>query len=60
MNEKSLLFQYPFVPKSMVVNGHRMSYIDEGAGDRVVVMGDRETLRSWAPKLSQGRAESDE
>ncbi|MDH3349477.1 MAG: alpha/beta fold hydrolase [Desulfobulbaceae bacterium] len=38
MSEKSLLFQYPFVPKSMVVNGHRMSYIDEGAGDRVVVM----------------------
>ena len=38
MSEESLLFQYPFVPKSMVVNGHRMSYVDEGAGERVVVM----------------------
>ncbi len=33
-----LLAQYPFTPKSMSVNGHRMSYLDEGSGPVVVMV----------------------
>lgn len=36
------------------------SDIDLKSGDRVVVMGDRQTLQSWAPELAQSRGESDE
>lgn len=32
------LAEYPFTPKSITVNGHRMSYLDEGTGPVVVMV----------------------
>ena len=33
-----VLAQYPFRPKSVTVDGHRMSYLDEGTGPAVVMV----------------------
>jgi haloalkane dehalogenase len=35
---KSHLAQYPFTPKSVTVDGHRLSYLDEGTGPVVVMV----------------------
>ncbi len=32
------LAEYPFTPKNITVNGHRMSYLDEGSGPVVVMV----------------------